>query len=220
MQQLTAAKKLAFPSSQRAAVEQLIEKRIPILRSASRAGRGRADRRLEARRADAPSTKRRRVESTQVPPTQPSSARPRQAPPPRAGREKAAREATRVPPLDRTATPAPLPPPTPAAQGLPERAPPAPGSSPATNKDSSTTSTAMVPRRQQQCRATPNGPTRQERPPQHQGVTRSSSSRLPETAPSSPPLGQLPPSTPIASYAAAGGRGVARATSAWWAEPN
>lgn len=109
----------------------------------------------------------------------------------------------------------PRPPPTrsPKAQGLLKRAPPTPGSSPAT-KDNSTTSTAMVPRRPQQCRTTRNGRARRERPPQHQGVTRFGSSPLPETAPSSPPLGQLSPSPPIASYAVAGGRGVAGATSA------
>lgn len=110
-------------------------------------------------------------------------------------------------------------PPGSAAQGLLERAPPAhspPGPHP-------------PPPRTRGRRAQPwfrggrscagqhthtNGPAERERPPQHEGVTSSSSPRLLEPSPSSPPLGGLPPSPPIASYAAACERDVAWETSA------
>lgn len=156
-------------------------------------------------------------------PARPGPARLRQASPPQAGRERRPNgrrlgrgcrrlPALRHPPQCRTPAAAPRPRALQlrvswsAPRGPPE-------SSPATNKDSSTTSTAMVPRRQQQCRATQNGPGGRERPPRQQRVTRSGSYRLPQTALSSPPLGQLPPSTPIASYATASRRGIASATS-------
>lgn len=101
-QQLMAAKTSALPSSQRAAVQHLIEKCIPVLRSASRAGRGRDDPRLEARQPDAPTSKRRRVGPAQTP--QSSPARPRPLPRPRRHGEKAA---ARLAPLARTAARAP-----------------------------------------------------------------------------------------------------------------
>lgn len=86
----------------------------------------------------------------------PHAARPHPAPFP--GRPATEEAGARLAPLARTAAPAqPLHsrdrPRPPAAQSLPERTPPEPRSSPATNKDRSTTATAMLPRRLQQRRA-------------------------------------------------------------------
>lgn len=226
MQQLMTAKKSPFPSSQRAAVQHLIEKCTAVPWSASRAGRGRDDPRLEtkqARQADAPSTKRRRVGPAQIPPTQPSTTRPGIPLSPTLGRADTGRrlgQGCRPLPALRhqpnSSHPWPLP--TPEAQSLPERAPRAPGSSPATKKDKSMTSTVMVLRSLQPCRATRNGPGEREWPRQHQRVTSSSSTWVPKTSPSSlPPQGRLQLSPPIAGDAATYGRGVTELTSVWWA---
>lgn len=224
-----AAKKSAFPFSQRAAVQQLIGKCIPVLWSASRDGRRRPGwpeaggktggcAFLEETESEAGSCApdAAQLGLAPAPPGPVATGQSRQKAEGGSWREAAAAclHCGTRPTAAHPQPPATL---SPKAQGLLKRAPPAAGSSPAT-KDNSTTSTAMVPRRPRQCRATRNGPTRRERPPQHQGVTRSGSLRLLEAAPSSPPLGQLSPSPPIASYAVAGGRGVAGATSAWWSE--
>ena len=172
-QQLMAAEKSAFASLQRAAVQQLTEKCIPVLRSASRAGRGRSKTGGLAFLEEAEGGGR--LGCPQAAPPRPAPA----SPPGRAatGRpgEKAEKEAAgAIPsPAARTAASAPLPP----TRGRPRV--PRPGASPATTKDKSTTSTAMVPRRPQQCRTTRSGPAGRDRPPQHEGVTRSGSPRLP-----------------------------------------
>lgn len=131
----------------------------------------------------------------------------------RLGRGRRRAPALRHPPRCRPPGAAPRPPGLTATSS-------APRPSPAANKDRSTTSAAMVPRWPQQCRAARTGPTERERPPQRYGVTRSGSSRLLETSPSSSPLGRLPPSPPIASYVAACGSDVVRGTSASWAGPS
>lgn len=214
-QQLMAAEKSAFTSSQRAIVQQLTDKCIPVLRSASRAGRGWSKTGGRAFLEEAKGGGRLRC---------PHAAQPRRpapaSPPGRAatGRpgEKAEKEAAgpRPSPAARTAASAPLP----STRARPRV--PRPRASPATKKDKSTTNTAMAPRRPQQCRATRSWPAGRQRPPPHEWLTSSGSPRLPTPAPSSPPLGRLQPSPPIASYAAACGRDEARETSASRAEPN
>lgn len=139
-------------SSQRAAAHQRIEKCIPLLRSASRGGRSRSETAGRAFLAEAEGAP---TQASPAPPG-PVPASP-QAEPPQAGPQTRPAGA-RPPPAARTAAHAALPtaahprlPATPEPGGprscLAGRAPPAPGSSPVTEKDRSTTSTAMVPRR-------------------------------------------------------------------------
>lgn len=167
-QQLRAAGTSA--SSQRAAVHQLIEKCIPVLRSASQGGRGQSETVGRAFLEGAEGGGRFRCPHA----TQPRPARPSPRKPARPRRHRLAQredrersgwgEATAGCPHCGTRPTAAHPwlPATPEPRGprssLTERAPPAPGSSPATEKDRNTTSTAMVPRRLQQRRATLNWP--------------------------------------------------------------
>lgn len=222
-QQLTAAEKSAFPSSQRAAVQQLIEKCIPVLPSASRAGRGRdkTDGRTFLEEAEGGG----RLRCPHA--ARPGPARPRQ--PARPRRHKPARResgggggwgeaATGCPHCGtRPTAAAPDPPaPRPRASWNALRPPTRPrvltrhhqGQEGDEHSHGSAAAAAV------QDNTHTNGPAERERPPQHEGVTSSSSPRLLEPSPSSPPLGGLPPSPPIASYAAACERDVAWETSA------